>query len=283
MTPDPTDGPSPARAPGAFAAATAVTPDAGGGWRGTVQPGWDIAGNANGGYLLAMVARALVAATGRPDPVTVTAHFLSPGRPGPVGVSTVVHKTGRRFTDASAVAEAGGRPLLTVLGAFGDLGPDADDVFVAGAAPDLPPPDDCVRLGTDERFAPPFMDRVDLRVHPDDMGFATGNRSGVPRVTGWFRLHDTEPVDTVALLCALDAFPPTIFNADLPVGWVPTVELTTHVRARPVPGWLRCRFTTRYVTGGFLEEDGEIWDARGRLVAQSRQLALLPLVPGHGA
>ena len=106
------------------------------------------------------------------------------------------------------------------------------------------------------------MSRVELRVHPDDMGFATGNRSGVPRVTGWFRLHDDEPVDTVALLCALDAFPPTVFNADLPVGWVPTVELTTHVRARPAPGWLRCRFATRYVTGGFLEEDGEIWDGR---------------------
>jgi len=48
------------------------------------------------------------------------------------------------------------------------------------------------------------------------------------------------------------------------------------VRARPAPGWLACAFTTRFVTGGFLEEDGEVWDATGRLVAQSRQLALVP-------
>ena len=77
-------------------------------------------------------------------------------------------------------------------------------------------------------------------------------------------------------MLGIDSFPPTIFNAKLPVGWVPTLELTAHLRARPVPGWLRCVFTTRFVTGGFLEEDGELWDGTGRLVAQSRQLALVP-------
>jgi acyl-Coa thioesterase superfamily protein len=45
-----------------------------------------------------------------------------------------------------------------------------------------------------------------------------------------------------------------------------TVELTAHVRARPAPGWLACRSTTRFVAGGF----------HGALVAQSRQLSLLP-------
>ena len=96
------------RPDGTFTAATAVTRTGAGTWRGTVQPGWDIAGNANGGYLLAMTARALVEATGRPDPVTVTAHFLSPGRPGPVAIAADVHKTGRRFVDVSAVVQADG-------------------------------------------------------------------------------------------------------------------------------------------------------------------------------
>lgn len=83
-------------------------------------------------------------------------------------------------------------------------------------------------------------------------------------------------MDTTGLLVAVDAFPPTIFFAGLPVAWVPTLELTAHIRARPAPGWLRGAFSTRFVTGGFLEEDGEVWDSEGRLVAQSRQLALLP-------
>ena len=94
---------------------------------------------------------------------------------------------------------------------------------------------------------------------------------------GWLKLADDEPIDVFALLLAADAFPPTIFNANLPVAWTPTVELTAHIRGIPEPGWLRCRFTTRFISGGMMEEDGEIWDSTGRLVAQSRQLALTPL------
>src|SRR6266446_6211375 len=77
------------------------------------------------------------------------------------------------------------------------------------------------------------------------------------------------PEEAVDLLCG---------GAILDLGEVgsATVELTVHVRARPAPGWLACRSTPRFVAGGFHEEDFEIWDGAGVLVAQSRQLALLP-------
>jgi hypothetical protein len=48
-----------------------------------------------------------------------------------------------------------------------------------------------------------------------------------------------------------------------------------HVRARPAPGGLACRVSTNYLIDGYHEEDFEISDSTGRLVAQSRQLALL--------
>jgi acyl-CoA thioesterase len=260
-----------------FADATAVVPTSDGVWSGRIAEGWDIVGNANGGYLLAFVARAIAAAAGRPDPVTITGHYLSPGKPGPATVTTDVVKTGRRFSTARATLEAGGRPVLTAVGTFGDLAPSDDDPeLIRGAPPALPPPEDCVLIRSASPFPPPFMDRVELRLHPDDANFRDGEPSGEPRMRGWFRLRDGEPIDTVALLCAVDAFPPTAFNARLPIAWTPTVELTAHVRARPVPGWLACSFSTRFVTSGFLEADGEVWDATGRLVAQSRQLALVP-------
>ncbi len=77
------------------------------------------------------------------------------------------------------------------------------------------------------------------------------------------------------VLFALDALPPVTFDLGLP-GWAPTVELTAHVRGDPAPGWLLVRHETRHVAGGHFEEDAAVWDATGRLVAQSRQLARIP-------
>jgi acyl-CoA thioesterase len=261
-----------------FADATAVTPSGAddGVYHGRITEGWEIAGHANGGYLLALAGRALVARSGRPDPVTATAHFLAPGPVGPVDVETDIVRDGGRFTTATAMMRTAERRLMAVLATLGDLSPTGAAELVDARPPVLPDPDDCVPVIPNDPFPPPFMDKVELRLHPEDAGFRTGSPSGYPRIRGWFRLPDGQPVDTIALLCAVDAFPPTAFNARLPMGWTPTVEITAHVRARPEPGWLRCAFTTRFVTGGFLEEDGEIWDTTGRLVAQSRQLALVP-------
>jgi acyl-CoA thioesterase len=131
---------------------------------------------------------------------------------------------------------------------------------------------ECTPIVASETFPPPFRNKIELRLHPEDARFD----SGVPRSRAWFRLLDDEPIDAIGLLVAVDAFPPTAFNAQLPIAWTPTLELTTHIRRQPVPGWLRCQFRTQFISDGFLEEDGEVWDASGRLVAQSRQLALLP-------
>lgn len=260
-----------------FRRATAVQRTAGEEWAAEVQPGWDIAGNANGGYLLAMAVRALTQATGRPHPVSVTAHYLAPAQTGPVVIEAAVLKSGRQFATGRALMRAQ-RPLIAVLATLGHLRAEqlGRSLLIEGNPPELPPPEDCIGLVPGDTFPPPFVGNVEMRLHPDDAGFATGAHSGQPLIRGWFRLRQGEPVDAIALLCAVDAFPPTTFNARLPVAWTPTLELTAHVRAVPAPGWLRCRFSTRFVTSGFLEEDGEIWDTEDRLVAQSRQLALVP-------
>ena len=245
-------------------------------WSGAIAPGWDIVANANGGYLLAIAARALGGALDRPDPVTVTGHYFYPGKAGDVTIETQVLKEGRRFGSGRADLLAQGRTLLSCIGTFGDLTEASGPEIVDQGPPEMPDPDDCLPVVATDTFPPPFMGKIELRLHPEDGQFLLGKRSGHALMRGWFRLRHDEPTDTIALLCAADAFPPTAFNADFPVAWTPTIELTVHVRARPEPGWLRCKFATHFVTGGFLEEDGEIWDSTGHLVAQSRQLALIP-------
>lgn len=263
-----------------FRQATAVVPDTEtpGRFIGEIHDGWDIAGNANGGHLIALAARAMSERVGRPDPATLTAHYLSPGKTGKVAIDTTVVKQGRRFATLTATMTSleTGKPILQVLGAFTDLATAGGPEIVEASPPDLPPVEECVSSQAPDGFAPEFFNRVDIRLHPEDANFAE-EPSGKPLVRGWFRFRDDEPMDSIALGQVADALPPTAFNANLPVSWVPTVEMTVHTRARPVPGWLRCEFRTRFVSGGFLEEDGLIWDESGRMVAQSRQLALIPM------
>ena len=147
--------------------------------------------------------------------------------------------------------------------------------------PDLPPPERCLRAAD----APPtflrhaaMLDRLDLRLDPATAGWAAGRPSGLGQIRGWLRLADGREPDPLMLLLAADALPPVAFDLGLS-GWTPTLELTVHVRARPAPGWLRIGLTTRNVAGGLLEEDAEVWDSGGRLVAQSRQLARVSAAP----
>ena len=222
--------------------------------------------------MLAMAARSLAAVTGRADVITITGHFLAPGREGPVRVTTEIEKEGRQFATARARLISGDRTLLVATAMLGDLSAMSGPSRVVLEPPALPPPEECL---FDPDLSPRFAHRVDMRMHPDDVGYFRNEPNGVMRIRGWLRLRDNEPVDSVGLVCIGDAFPPTIFNAGLPPAWSPTLEYTVHVRRRLAAGWLACSFETRALDGGFLEEDGEIWDADGRLVAQTRQLSLV--------
>jgi len=259
-----------------FDEAVCVTPDDSG-WSATVPDGWDINGNANGGYVMALGANAMRATGGRAHPLTVTAHYLAPVTPGPVMISADVVKQGRRFTTMTGSIRRDGRELIRLLGAFGDLDPVTEQTYVDGGPPDVPPMDQCIRRtpvgGT---AVVGLADRLDMWLHPDDAEALDDRPSGTGRTRGWFEFRDGRPIDTLGLLLAADSFPPAVFNIpDLIRGWVPTVEFTVHVRAIPSPGPLSCSFVTRFVTGGVLHEDGELWDSAGNLVAISRQYGLL--------
>lgn len=262
--------------PSEFDIATAVTADpTGRRFTADVAPGWDIGGNANGGYLLAIAGRAMSATVDRP-PLSLTAHYLAPVTPGPVVVDVADIRIGRRMATVSATMHRDGQPLLALLGTFGRAAPN-EITMIDGSPPELPPFDEsATEPDSVGAFIPEFARRVDVRLRPGDEGFRAGQGSGRAEFVGWFAFDDGSPVDEIGLLLVADSFAPPIFNSGLAIGWAPTLELTVHLRARPAPGPLRCVFRSRFAHGGLVDEDGEIWDSDGVLVAQTRQLALMP-------
>ena len=258
-------------------------------YRGQLGEGWRIGGGINGGLLLALAGHALrrelgeTSADGIPghsDPMAISAYYLTPGVPGAVTVRTDTVRRGRAVSTGQASLvqedEAGGEvERVRVLATYGDLAAVDGDATTTATPPHLPDPEACLSAAQ----APPqflkhatLLERLDLRLDPATTGWAVGKPSGNGVIRGWFRMADGREPDPLLLLLAVDALPPVAFELGLP-GWTPTLELTAHVRCRPAPGWLRVNLTSRTLSGGYLEEDAEVWDSEGRLVALSRQLA----------
>jgi hypothetical protein len=263
---------------------TAVTLRSPGVYDADLSAGWTILKAVNGGYLLALLGRALGDALPHSDPFTVSAHYLTASRPGPAVIRTEVVRTGRTLSTGQAslfqYADDGTEvERIRVLASYGDLDALPDDVRTTAQPPAMSAWEHC--FGPSDGPAPEIegssaiTERLDIKLDPATVGWAVGAPSGKGEMRGWFALADGRDADPLSLLLTVDALPPTSFELGLK-GWTPTVELTAHVRCRPAPGPLRVFLTTRNLAGGFLEEDAEVWDSADRLVAQSRQLAKAP-------
>ncbi|MFJ9682848.1 thioesterase family protein [Streptomyces sp. NPDC101194] len=262
---------------------TAVTLREEGVYDAELSAGWTIIHAVNGGYLLAMLGRALGEALPHPDPFSVSAHYLTASVPGPAVIRTQTVRTGRTLSTGQAslfqYAQDGTEvERIRVIATYGDLGALSDEVRTSAKPPAIPPLEHC--LGPADGPAPipgssAITERLDIKLDPATVGWAVGAPSGKGEMRGWFGLADGRDADPLSLLLTVDALPPTSFELGLK-GWTPTVELTAHIRCRPAPGPLRVSITTRNLAGGYLEEDADVWDSADRLVAQSRQLARAP-------
>jgi acyl-CoA thioesterase len=257
-----------------FDADTAVHPD-GDHYAATLTDRWTaLGGTPNGGYMLAVALRALKAEMPFPDPLVTSAHFLRPGLVGPAEIRTEVVRAGRRVATGEARLIQDGREIVRLLSTFGDLDQAEGRTLVLGEAPRLPSPDETPDV-LDGNALPcvSITEQLEYRA-PEPPGWAKGAPDGEPSLEFWMRFRDGRDADPLALAALVDGAAPAVLDIGAPGS--ATMELTVHVRGRPAPGWLACRTMTRHVIGGFHEEDFEIWDSAGSLVAQSRQFALLP-------
>jgi acyl-CoA thioesterase len=239
---------------------------------------WNGMAGVNGGFMLAVCTGALRRVLPFPDPVVASAFFMRPGSPGTAVVTTDVVRAGKTTAFGQAGLWRDGKEVARVTAAFTDLSAAAGraaasavPVYTGTAPPDLPPPAKCFTMPSGSTAGVTLTDRIDYKLGAPP-GWLTGQPSGDPTAEFWMRFRDGREPDLASLALLLDAAAPVV----LEVGALSTtIELTVHLRAHPAPGWLACRALTRHVGGGYHEEDFEIWDSTGRLVAQSRQLALV--------
>lgn len=258
---------------GFFEHETAVD-DQGDYWTTRLGAAWSIGDNPNGGYALSPVLRVLGEIAGHPDPLSVTTQFLRPAAGDTDGeVHAEVVRVGRTTGVARGTLVQTGTERLLTTAVFGDLS------VAAGSGPELAPdpvqlpaPEACVdRRDLDQGVDLPILSRLEVRIDPSHAGAGTADRA---RVAGWIRFADGTAPTALALALFADAFPPSLYSLVGRVGWVPTVELTVHVRRRPAPGWVRAEFACDDLHDGRMIESGTLWDSTGAVVARSRQLGL---------
>lgn len=252
---------------------TAVTLLGEGRYGAAVTDRWTVGGGPNGGYLAAILLRAVLAESPLPDPVTMTVHYLSRPQVAPCDVQVSTLRVGRGHASFRAELVQGDEIRCAALMTIGRWRePGALDF--QPPAPDVPGPERCAavrRLGE----AQTLFDQLETRVVSSEDLFALRSDPGEAETGGWTRLSGGRPTDALAVALFLDCWPPAVFSRTMrpdALG-VPTIEYTVHWRARPGSDWCYGRFESRTLAGGYVDEHGVLFDEAGILVAESRQIA----------
>ena len=260
----------------AFAQATAVEHMSGQTWRGEIIPGWRIGAVPNGGYVLAIAGRVLSQALTHPHPLSVHILYTAPTQLGPVDCEVQPLREGGSTSYAALSMRQDGELKAYVTACYSDLDRLSGESWSSVERPEIPPPEAVPPLGVHgielrESLNQHYLngEKVFLKREPDGSGV----------FEGWVSFADGEDGGLLSLLLFADAMAPPVFTVYGPLQWVPTLELSVQLRTRPAPGPVQVRFQSRYLSDGVVEEDGELWDSKGRLVALSRQTSKVRVRP----
>ena len=232
---------------------------------------WSIRGVPNGGYLMAVLANAMAQCSEKKLASIITANFASRCAPGEgeIPVERISHSG--NFNRLGAKLIQNGEEKVRAMGTFTDLKKDAAQKKYETKAPELPPVEECINLPESPEHT--FFNNVDIRLAPGCAGWMHGELSDRSELKGWIKFKDNRPMDMLATLMVADAFPPPSFATHGILAWIPTLEFSVNIRNIPETEWLKCVFRTKFINSGILEDDGEVWDEKGELIAISRQIA----------
>lgn len=259
-----------------FDEGTAVTRTGEDTFRAVLTKDWWVFAGANGGYLASVLLRALTERVDDPTRMarSLTVHYLRPPAEGPAEVRTRLVRVGRSLATLTATMVQDDAEVALATAAFSIARPSME--FHDAVMPSVPGPDETPVSSWPPDLLPPISRRFEYRPVTKESIFTGEDRA---EVGCWLRLREPRPLDPVLLATVADALAPAVFpKATGPVA-ATTIDLTVHFRtpadADPGDGWCLAMFRSTVGADGFVEEDGEVWSDSGRLVAQSRQLALV--------
>ena len=122
-------------------------------------------------------------------------------------------------------------------------------------------------------FTPAFIKQLECLIHPDHAWWNrdSNDKNNEARCSAFLEMQGGIP-DQFCLSFYSDILPPVVSNKYGPLGWIPTITLTTHIRQLPSTSELYADFRATDINKGYFEQDCNIWDLNGNLVASSRQL-----------
>ena len=257
----------------------AVSP---GKFRIVLDDAWSVGGKPNGGYMACVLAeagrRAVVEAGTHEHCLAMAATFLGAPDAAEAELMVTVLRRGLGATQLRVELLQGEAPKVEALCTFGTLAEESQPAYDALPPVAVAPFEQCtpIQPRPDAVIAVRVHEGADIRLDPATAGFMVDAPGGVCDLRGWAQLRDGEAPSAGTMPFFLDCFPPATFEIERS-GWVPTMQLTTYLRALPAPGPLRIRQLANLVNHGYVDERCEVWDSRGQLVGQSVQLAKVRL------
>lgn len=263
-----------------FSDAMALRPLGGGAYAGELNKIWTIGPKLHGGAMLSLCAGAAREASGGlGQPISVSANYLSAPSPGEMRLETFVRKQGRRISVVDVELIGDERVALHAVVTLGEPEHLAPPLLSANPVVSLmspEPPLDVEPIGPGHPMygTVNYWEGVDVRPLMSSVPDGPSPDGKPPVIQIWARPHGMAPDILFALMCG-DVSMPVAFAVGRR-SWAPTVQLTAYLRGLPADGWLRVMATTTQIGQDWFDEDHIVVDSVGRIIVQTRQLALVP-------
>jgi hypothetical protein len=260
-----------------FSAASAVKRRADNTFAIDISSQWTAGGLPNGGYLLSTIARAAGEVSRHPHVVSASANYFSSPQPGAATVEIELLHDARTVSTFRGRLVQNAKTCVEATCTFGELAAEPR-TFWQGGVPEIPSANPAAGIRvpavSPSGVAVPLNGEVDIRL---DRGTAPFHGpSGRGELRAWLALPNDESFCPASLLFAVDAVPPATFDV-IATPYVPTMTLTTYVRALPAPGPVRVLVRAHLLAENRCDQSCHVWDRAGRLVAHATSLGTIRL------